>query len=108
MKKQNHESDRIGDILLAIGTITEAQLAEAVERQRAGDGRPLGEVLVALGHVTLEDIELALLRQQARRGEMKATDGLRLLDRAQESARRMGSSIDELTLAAAELGGKAR
>jgi hypothetical protein len=108
MRKQNHESDRLGDILLAADTITEAQLAEAVARQRAGDGRPLGEVLVALGHVTSEDIELALLRQQARRGEMKAADGLRLLDRAEECARRIGGSIDELASAAAELGGKTR
>jgi len=108
MRKKNGEADRLGDILLADGVITGDQLVDAVARQRAGDARPLGEVLVALGYVTAEDVELALLRQRARRGEMAPADGLRLLERAGETARRAAGCIEELTSAAAELGSKAR
>lgn len=107
--KNSHETHRVGDLLLASGTITCEQLAEAVARQGdGGDARPLGEVLVALGYATAEDVELALLRQRARRGQMDPADGLRLLERAEESTRRAGICIDDLALAAAELGRNAK
>jgi hypothetical protein len=105
---QNGAPDRIGELLLAAGIITGEQLAEAVAQQRGGDGRPLGEILVALGHARGEDVEHVLLRQRARRGEIEPAEGLRLLDRAGESTRRVAGCLDELTIAATELGEKAR
>lgn len=110
MKRQNsHETSRVGDLLLASGTITRDQLLEAVARQRdRGDACLLGEVLVELGYATAEDVELALLRQRARRGQMDPADGLRLFERAEESTRRAGLCIDDLALAAAELGRNAK
>jgi hypothetical protein len=108
MKKNHHEADRIGDLLLAAGVVTQEQLGDALVKQRAGDGRPLGELLVVLGHATTEAIELALLRQRARRGELDPAEGLRLLDRAGACTRRTADCIDELTTAANELGSKAR
>ncbi|MGE0784905.1 MAG: hypothetical protein AB7S26_04390 [Sandaracinaceae bacterium] len=41
---------RLGDMLVAAGVIDEAQVAEALEHQRA-NGLRLGEALVALGHL---------------------------------------------------------
>ena len=108
MKKNNHEADRIGDLLLALGVVTQEQLGDAVARQRAGDARPLGEILVVLGHATAEAIELALLRQRARRGELEPAEGLRMLERAGACTRRAASCLDELAIAATELGSKAR
>jgi len=108
MKKNNHEADRIGDLLLAADVVTREQLGDAVAKQRAGDARPLGEILVVLGHATAEAIESALLRQRARRGELEPAEGLRLLDRAGVCTRRAADCIDELTTAATELGSKAR
>jgi len=108
MSTKNGEADRVGEMLLAAGLVTAEQLEEAVARQRAGDTRPLGEILVALGHVPAEAVDGALLRQRARRGELSRTEGLGLLERAGDSARRAASCIDELTAAATELGGKTR
>lgn len=108
MKKNHQEADRIGDLLLAAGVVTQEQLGDALVKQRAGDARPLGEILVVLGYATAEAIELALLRQRARRGELDPAEGLRLLDRAGACTRRAANCIDELTTAATELGSKAR
>jgi hypothetical protein len=105
---QNGAPDRIGELLLAAGVVTGEQLEDAVARQRAGDGRPLGEILVALGYACAEDIEHVLLRQRARRGEIDPAEGLRLLDHAGESTRRVNGCLDELAAAAAELGEKVR
>lgn len=106
--KDDGVEHRIGELLLAARAITDEQLAEAVARQHAGDARPLGEILMALGHVRADEVEHVLLRQRARRGEMDRAEGLRLLERAGESARRAAGCIDELAAAAAELGEKAR
>jgi type IV pilus assembly protein PilB len=44
---------RIGDVLLAKGMISEQQIAQALEHQRAeGSGKLLGQVLIELGMVT--------------------------------------------------------
>lgn len=105
MKKHNAEA-RIGDVLLQMGAITDAQLADATARQRAGDARPLGALLLELGHVATSDIELALLRQKALRGHLTCEQGLRLLEEAREGTQRVGSSLSDLVSAAEELGGK--
>jgi len=102
------EEGRIGDLLIEMGVVTTAQVANAAERQRAGDSRPLGELLIALGYAERERVELALLRQRARRGELSHIDGLRMLDEAGQTARRASSSIDELAAAAADLGNGGR
>ena len=105
MNKREAES-RLGDVLLRMGTITNEQLADAVARQRAGDGRALGVLLLELGYAEARHIELALLRQQALRGRLTCEDGLRLLEEAREGTERVGSSLSELAAAAEELGGK--
>ncbi len=106
--KAKAAEDRVGDVLLVMGAITPEQLAEAVQRQTAGDPRPLGVLLIELGHACSKDVELALLRQQALRGQLKHADGLRLLEEAHESTRRAASCLAELTVAAEELGAKAK
>ena len=104
--KQDDGESRLGDVLLRMGTINEAQLADAVRRQEAGDPRPLGVLLLELGYAEARDVQLALLRQQALRGHLTCEDGLRLLDAAREGTQRMAISLSELASAAEELGGK--
>ena len=53
---------RLGELLVGNGTITPAQLAQALERQRALQ-LPLGQVLVRLGFVTEEAMRQALALQ---------------------------------------------
>ena len=61
---------RLGDVLVAQGLITEAQLEAALERQSAGKGRRLGYILEEMGLVTepqkLEALGLRLGLPQAR------------------------------------------
>jgi tetratricopeptide (TPR) repeat protein len=49
--------DRIGDMLVRAGRITDAQLRAAVDRQGAERDRKLGEILVELGHITRAELE---------------------------------------------------
>ena len=62
---RTHRADgrlRLGTMLVASGLVTQAQLDNALERQRTGGGR-LGEVLVHGGHVTEQDIVNAVAGQ---------------------------------------------
>ncbi len=105
MRPATHAPEtRLGDVLIEMGVVTATQVAEAAERQRTGDARPLGELLVALGFAGREDVDLALMRQRAQRGQLGHVEGLRLLDEAGQTARRASGCIDELAAAAAELG----
>lgn len=56
------EKKPLGDLLLQAGTIGPAELAQALEVQQAS-GQRLGEVLVALGFVTEADVAKALAGQ---------------------------------------------
>ena len=64
------ENDRIGDVLVTSGAVTEAEMAEAlrVQQERAvRDGTqpvPIGEILVELGVVQRPIVDAALTRQR--------------------------------------------
>ncbi len=60
--KSAKQRPRLGELLVGNGTITAAQLAAALERQRTG-GEPLGQVLVRLGYTTQERLKQALSLQ---------------------------------------------
>lgn len=47
--------ERLGEMLIRIGKITQSQLDEALAVQRASNLRPIGEILVELGHITRDD-----------------------------------------------------
>ncbi|MBU0677183.1 MAG: GspE/PulE family protein [Verrucomicrobia bacterium] len=55
-------SDKLGDILVADGKLSESQLSHAVENHKQS-GKLLGEVLLELNYVTSKDIALALSHQ---------------------------------------------
>ena len=57
----------LGQILLAAGEVTNAQLEEAMRVQRQTEGLHLGEALVQIGATTTEAIEEALELQRAAR-----------------------------------------
>jgi tetratricopeptide (TPR) repeat protein len=48
--------DRLGDILLATGSITRAQLDQALSLQATAPGRKVGEILVSVGALSPEDL----------------------------------------------------
>ncbi|AMM26754.1 GspE/PulE family protein [Variovorax sp. PAMC 28711] len=54
---------RIGQALKSLGMVTEAQLAEALEKQQVDRGVPLGEMLVRMNVVTRADLQVALARK---------------------------------------------
>lgn len=49
--------DRLGDLLVRNGRISDAQLREAVDRQAGDRDRKLGEILVELGMITRAELE---------------------------------------------------
>src|SRR5436189_89041 len=51
--------DRLGDIMVKHGKITQSQLEAAVHRQTKEHGKKLGEVLVGMGVITQADLERA-------------------------------------------------
>lgn len=53
----------LGVLLLKAGKLTEAQLREATSAQRRGDKRRLGEILIAQGTVTRRDVDRAMRLQ---------------------------------------------
>ena len=55
--------DRLGDILLASGRITQEQLAAAIEQQRGDRERKLGEILVEQGALAQADLEQYIRHQ---------------------------------------------
>jgi len=44
-------AERIGDILVQIGAMTQQQVNDVLERQAAGDGRIFGEIAIELGYI---------------------------------------------------------
>ena len=49
--------DRLGDLLVRSGRISDAQLRAAVDRQAGDRDRKLGEILVELGYITRAELE---------------------------------------------------
>jgi type IV pilus assembly protein PilB len=56
------DGQRIGELLLAAGLVTQAQLSAALHEQEADSGR-LGEILVRLGYVNEIDLTQILSNQ---------------------------------------------
>lgn len=54
---------RIGEILIENGSITTAQLDDALQYQRKIPGKLIGKILIELGYVTEEEIVIALATQ---------------------------------------------
>jgi type II secretory ATPase GspE/PulE/Tfp pilus assembly ATPase PilB-like protein len=54
---------RLGELLVASGTIEQVQLNLALEEQRRHKGRRLGEILVSRGYVSEHDLAQALARE---------------------------------------------
>jgi hypothetical protein len=44
--------DRIGEFLMKIGAMTEAQVQQVLQAQEAGDERRFGDIALALGYLT--------------------------------------------------------
>jgi two-component system chemotaxis sensor kinase CheA len=64
---------KLGELLSEQGTVNEAELALALEKQKNGDPRKLGEILVDDAHVKPGEVLTALTTQQAIR-EQAASD----------------------------------
>ncbi|MGH3144686.1 MAG: GspE/PulE family protein, partial [Rubrobacter sp.] len=56
--------DRLGEILVASGKVSRAQLDEALAALRGHrEGRQLGQILLSAGHVDAEDLAMALAKK---------------------------------------------
>ncbi|KEF34191.1 ATP-binding protein [Deinococcus sp. RL] len=65
---------RLGEQMVQQGTLSRAQLREALQVQaRGGKVKPLGEVIVELGFATPGDIDAALQKQNAGGGRLEDT-----------------------------------
>ena len=60
---QNHTTSQIGQLLVRKKLISEAQLAEAIERQR-GTGQRLGDILAEWNLITQQHVQDALRKQR--------------------------------------------
>ncbi len=47
-------ADRIGDILVRIGAMTQEQVADVLQRQQEGDNRLFGEIAIEVGYINEE------------------------------------------------------
>ncbi len=65
MESLNEDNSRIGELLVACGSVTEKELTHALATQQRSDGTArLGEVLVAQGSVAPAVVEAALTQQK--------------------------------------------
>ena len=89
---------RLGHLLVSRGTITERQLADAIEKQRV-EGRRIGEVLVARGYARPAEIDRGLKLQAAIASAALAT-AIGFLSALAPSAAAASSSVSEVSAAA--------
>jgi len=54
----------LGQILISKGLCTEVDILNALDKQRAGDKRPIGEILVEMGVISEAELAMALKMQQ--------------------------------------------
>ena len=85
-KKKHPESERLGSVLVEHSWVKGEELARAIEKQEAGDSRPLGEILVSSGAATEQHIQeaMALLNETKARSanaEASVRVNVTLLDR---------------------------
>lgn len=77
IRDMDGENLRLGDILVSCGTLTDAELANALQIQSGGgnEGRPIGEVLVEQSMVSAPVVEAALAKQkQVKEKESKSAE----------------------------------
>jgi two-component system chemotaxis sensor kinase CheA len=72
---------RLGEVLIARGHASEADIERALERQAKGDARQLGEILVDLGVVTSEKVRESLQQQRSQLADQSIRVSVALLDR---------------------------
>jgi hypothetical protein len=70
-RRSQTRSQKIGEILIEMGHVTESQLEEALRKQReailqGGDRIPVGRILIASGAITGKELRDALDEQLAR------------------------------------------
>jgi hypothetical protein len=51
MSKEPRVTEKIGDVLVRIGAMTEEQVEEVLRTQKAGDARIFGEIAIELGYI---------------------------------------------------------
>ncbi|MCP5162334.1 MAG: chemotaxis protein CheA [Hahellaceae bacterium] len=64
MENAQEARARIGELLVACGSITENELSRALDTQHSGIAEPIGELLIAQKSVQKSDVDLALARQK--------------------------------------------
>ena len=67
MEGSDNRTKLLGEILVEQGSLSQAQLEEALQIQGA-DSRKIGQILVSRGYVKRHHIDIALAKQKKMRG----------------------------------------
>ncbi|MCU0912958.1 MAG: hypothetical protein MUC88_00170 [Planctomycetes bacterium] len=91
MKDKDPDRTNIGNVLLALGMINEAQLSEAIGQQRGDPDALLGRLLIAMGVISEADLETALSAQDGLRSRRR---GPRVMAEAKIARHRVKRVMD--------------
>lgn len=87
----------LGNLLLHSGTITRAQLIEAVRYKSENQEQFLGETMIKMGFISEEHMRIVLLRQKILRDSKPAArDVVNLAKLGAKHNERLGRKYDEL------------
>jgi hypothetical protein len=70
MSKEPLVTEKIGDVLVRIGAMTEEQVEEVLRTQQAGDARIFGEIAIELGYIDDEALRryVEIVHQEKQKG----------------------------------------
>ena len=99
---------KLGHLLLDADVITKRQLAQAVQKQVAGDKRKIGEILIDMEYLTIEDLtDIMLNNGHADKIEEmipKSVETTEIVDISEDAVMKTKFSLDVKTMIAAATG----
>ena len=99
---------KLGHLLLDADVITKRQLAQAVQKQVAGDKRKIGEILIDMEYLTIEDLtDIMLNNGHADKIEEmipKSVETTEIVDISEDAVMKTKFSLDVKTIIAAATG----
>ena len=100
--------NKLGHLLLDADVITKRQLAQAVQKQVAGDKRKIGEILIDMEYLTVEDLtDIMLNNGHADKIEemiSKTDETTEIVDISEDAVMKTKFSLDVKTIIAAATG----
>ena len=102
------DESKLGHLLLDADVITKRQLAQAVQKQVAGDKRKIGEILIDMEYLTIEDLtDIMLNNGHADKIEEmipKSVETTEIVDISEDAVMKTKFALDIKTMIAAATG----